>query len=43
MERAKIQLDMNESNYKAEAKRIAMKYGLTADDSKLANCIANIT
>ena len=40
MERAKIQLDINEANYKKEAKKLAMKYGLTPDDTKLANCIA---
>merc|ERR1719259_196931 len=37
MERIKPLKSINEVNYKAEAKALAMKYGLTADDCKLAN------
>ena len=37
MERIKPLKSINETNYKAEAKALAMKYGLTADDCKLAN------
>ena len=35
MERASIQRDLRDANYSREAKKLAMKYGLTHDDIKL--------
>merc|ERR1712130_733113 len=39
MERAKVQRNLRDARYQKEAKDLAMKYGLTHDDHKLANLI----